>query len=198
MMNREAWLHALAHRLAPWFEELGHPLPERYRVSCGFPSRSSLSQHRRRVGECWSAEVSGSGHREIFVSPVLDDPVEVAQVVVHELLHAALPDGVGHRAPFPRLARQLGLEGRPSATVAGELFRERIAPLLAELGPYPHTRITPTRRARPAAQRPIKATCASCGYSVRITRKWVRAAGAPLCPCAGGGPMDIPEEVVEG
>ena len=191
MINREAWLGGLAALLRPWFEVIEHPLPESIRVSCGFPSKRGLGARNRRIGECWDGSVSSSGHREIFISPVLYDPVEVAQVLVHELLHAALPDGVGHRAPFPRLARQLGLEGRPSATTAGDAFREQVAPLLGQLGPYPHTRITPSTAA-PRPRNDLRARCAACGYSARVTRKWLSSIGAPICPCPEGGPMELP------
>lgn len=191
-MNRESWLTLLAAKVAPWFAELGQPVPEGIRLSCGFPSRLGLGARNRRVGECWDGSVSAAGHREIFISPVLDDPVEVAQVIVHELLHAALPDGVGHRGAFPRLARALGLEGRPSATLPGDAFRARIAPILVEVGPYPHTRITPAARP-PRPRGDLRARCGACGYSARVTRKWLDAVGAPICPCPGGGPMELPD-----
>jgi hypothetical protein len=28
----------------------------------------------------------------------------------------------------------------------------------------------------------IKCACPSCGYTARTTRKWLDAAGAPVCP----------------
>lgn len=30
--------------------------------------------------------------------------------------------------------------------------------------------------------RMIKASCPECGYTVRVTRKWLDTAGAPICP----------------
>jgi hypothetical protein len=28
----------------------------------------------------------------------------------------------------------------------------------------------------------LKCECSTCGYTVRITRKWLDAAGPPICP----------------
>ena len=41
--TREEWLGALVDALRPVFAELGYPLPDRIRVSCGWPSKSALS-----------------------------------------------------------------------------------------------------------------------------------------------------------
>ena len=35
----------------------------------------------------------------------------------------------------------------------------------------------------------LKCDCEACGYTVRTARKWLEAAGAPLCPIEGHGPM---------
>jgi hypothetical protein len=35
------------------------------------------------------------------------------------------------------------------------------------------------------ATRMLKCACATCGYIVRTTRKWLETAGAPLCPIEG-------------
>jgi hypothetical protein len=36
----------------------------------------------------------------------------------------------------------------------------------------------------------LKAECGDCGYTVRVTRKWVDEAGAPHCPAHGAMPVD--------
>jgi hypothetical protein len=40
----------------------------------------------------------------------------------------------------------------------------------------------------------LKAECEECGYTVRVTKKWLEAKGAPICPC-NMKPMvaDVPE-----
>ena len=39
--NRESWLNAVAAGMAPLFEALDAPLPDRVRVAIGFTSRSA-------------------------------------------------------------------------------------------------------------------------------------------------------------
>jgi hypothetical protein len=36
----------------------------------------------------------------------------------------------------------------------------------------------------------LKAECGDCGYTVRVTRKWVDDAGAPHCPKHGAMQVD--------
>jgi len=48
----------------------------------------------------------------------------------------------------------------------------------------------------------LKCECQACGYTVRIARKWLETAGAPLCPMKGHGamrhdPLDSDEEEPE-
>lgn len=85
---REAWLHAVADQLRPIFASHGAIVPVEVRLTCGFPSTRAFAAKRQRVGECWSGEASADGHIEIMISPVLDDPVRVAGVLAHELVHA--------------------------------------------------------------------------------------------------------------
>lgn len=180
-MNREAWLQALADKMRPKFAELDAPLGE-VRLSCGWPSRGALSSKRRTIGECWGAESSADGARQIFISPLLADAREVAHVVAHELAHAALPHEVGHGPRFAKLAKALGLVGKPTSTEGGPDFYAWCEPLLVELGTYPHARLTATERGRKQSTRLLKASCPRCGYPVRITRKWLDEVGAPICP----------------
>ena len=123
-MTREDWLNAMVACLRPHFAAHGATVPERLRVSIGFPSHGGLSLKRRRTGEHWGEACSADGHHEIFISPLLGQ-AEACSTLAHELTHACLPPGVKH-----------------------------------------------------------KADCmAGSGYCVRVTRKWVDEAGAPICPC---------------
>jgi hypothetical protein len=64
--------------------------------------------------------------------------LDVLHVLLHEMLHAALPAEVCHGAPFARRARAIGLEGPPSATVPGTPLRLRLEALAADvLAPFP-------------------------------------------------------------
>ena len=128
-MNREQWLNECIQKLRPDFEQLGHPLPEKIRASCSWPSKSGLANKKRRIGEAWSAKNSADRSCEVFISPVLKDPLEVAATLVHELVHCAVGVEEGHKGKFTRLAKAIGLEGKMTATHAGETLKARLQTL---------------------------------------------------------------------
>lgn len=190
--TREGWLGALVDALRPTFAELGNPLPERIRVSCGWPSKSALSAKARRIGEAWSARCSADGTCETFLSPVLADPVEVGAVLVHELVHHAVGVEHGHKGPFARCAKAVGLVGPMRSTSAGPQLQERLHALAEGIGPYPHGAISAVDGRKKQTTRMLKVTCRDCGCIVRMTRQWLDEAGAPTCACGsemreGGG-----------
>ena len=179
-MNRETWLMKGIEAVRPMFEELGATIPEKVRVTCGWPSRSAGASKKRRIGECWSSSVSGDGTAEIIISMVLDDPVNVLDVLVHELVHAALPDGTGHGPKFRKLAIALGLTGKMTATEAGPELKAKLEKISKKLGEYPHAKLD-FSNVKKAGTRMIKAACPTCGYTVRLSRKWIEVA-TPRCP----------------
>lgn len=191
-MNREQYLHALTGRLRVDFADAGFPLPDTLHLSVGFPSKSALSRARRTVGQCWHAKQSADGKHQIFISPLLGAD-DMAHVLVHELLHAALPPDAGHKAPFKQGMKKLGLTGKATATVAGDALKARLAEIMAGLGEYPHPILSASDlQTRKQGTRLLKAECGACGYTVRVTAKWLDAAGAPLCPC-NSEPMETGE-----
>lgn len=175
--NREAWLTRAAEAL---IERFGVPPRGPWRVTCSWPSKRVGATGGQVLGQCFSPGASRDGTIEIIVSITLDDPLEILNVVAHELGHAHLEEGVGHRAPFARLMKAMGLEGKPTATVVGPAFAEAVAPILEALGPYPHASLDVTRRKKQST-RMKKAFCPACGYTVRLTRKWIEVA-VPRCP----------------
>lgn len=190
--TREEWLNACARAIAPWVTVKGRTMPE-YRISCGWPSRAALSRSRKRIGECWAPEVSADQVTEMFISPLIADPAEVAGIVAHELIHAA---GVkGHRANFALVARTLDLEGQPTATTIGDAFKQRIAPVLERIGPYPHGGITATTREKKQTTRLLKVECGPCAeerepYIVRMSAKTL-ALAPPVCGVCGEGMEEV-------
>jgi len=202
--HREAWLQELIAFLRPLFIPLGCSVPENMRITCGLPSRRAFAKHPV-IGECWSYTASRDGCFEIMISPRLDQPLPVANVTIHELIHATVGLECGHRGAFAAVARGLGLEGPLTATVPGDELRRRLAPILEALGPYPHAALVPGgwpadgRSERPAGRRPeypssgppkqgtrlLKCQCANCGYVARVTRMWIEKIGRPHCPHHG-------------
>jgi hypothetical protein len=190
-MNREAWLTEVAEHMAPWFAELGHPLPK-VRMAVGFTSKGNKG---KRIGECWSGDASADGAFEIFIVPTIDDAIRVADILAHELVHAAVGLDAKHGPRFKKVARAIGLEGKMTATVAGPELAQKLARIVHEVGPLPHARLSDARLSstpKPQKNRQLKCHCETCGYTARTTAKWIREAGAPICP-TDMVPMTAPE-----
>lgn len=180
--TREEWLSVFVKYLRPVFDAAGSPLPEKIRISCAFPVRT-----RTAIGQILSRRLSADGTREIFISPVLSEAARVCDVVIHELVHAALPEGSGHGKLFRRLALKLGLTGKMTATVAGEELRawlDRIIPVY--LGPYPHSRVISFDTGKKQTTRLIKLQCPACEMIIRATRQGLEDSGLPFCACQNG------------
>lgn len=176
--TREDWLNVLAARLAPWFEGLGHEVPK-IRVSIGFTSRGMRS---KAIGECWSDCCSKDKVHEIFIVPTIDDPMRIADILAHEMIHAVVGLDAKHGKKFKKVAKAIGLEGKMTATIAGPDFISRATPILEEIGPIPHAQLTGRSSEKPKqTTRLVKCECSGCGYTARTTRKWLEA-GPPWCP----------------
>lgn len=184
-MNREEWLTECIRQLRPDFDRLDCHLPEKIRASCSWPSKSGLANKKRRIGEAWSAENSADQSHEVFISPVLKDPIEVAATLVHELVHCGVGVSEGHKGRFPKVAKALGLEGRMTATTAGETLREHLREITDAIGPYPHAELTHSNAPKKQGCRLLKVSCTQCECVVRMTRKWLDEVGPPTCGCGG-------------
>lgn len=159
------------------FKRIGAPLPDKIRLSVGFTSNGYRGKD---IGECWDTKASKDKHFEIFVKPDQDDQIRVAGILVHELVHAAVGIDAGHRLPFKRVAVQLGLEGKMTATTEGAAFKDMIAPILKKAGALPHKQLTAFRTKKKQTTRLLKCECEECGYTARVSMKWVLV-GAPIC-----------------
>ena len=145
MENREAWLTEASETLTEHITLQSGLKPSPVKVSCGWPSTRALSLKKKTIGECWHHSIIEQEDSHIFISPSLSDPIEVLGVLLHELGHAALPSGTGHKAPFKQFASEVGLQGKPTATIVSEdssdplrIYLDRLA---SKLGEYPHQSI---------------------------------------------------------
>ena len=215
-INRETWLNQLAALMAPRFAELGYALPP-FRVSVGFPS---AGMRGKAIGECWDKSASSDQRFEVFIRPDKAESLEVAYVLAHELVHAAVGLRHGHKGPFETVALALGFT-RPltHASEPTDTLKAWLDPMLAQLGPIPHASLrwlavdgTRVKRGdggmapddgddEPASSRPKKQTtrmkkceCAECGYTARVTQKWL-VVGPPRCP--EHGPMQVEGDAAE-
>jgi len=186
---REEYLQVHAAGLRQDFEAIGVEL-QGVRCSCSFAYRGGRSV----IGQCFPGSMAADGVPQIKISPVIDDPVEVLAVLVHELIHACRPDA-RHGAVFREIALGVGLTGPMRSTTAGPALIRRLGAIASALGPYPHAAIDLDKGSRtvdeprvadeppPQIGRLIKVACPECGYPARVTRVWLARLGPPICPC---------------
>jgi hypothetical protein len=194
--SRDSWLRAATAELRPYFESCDYPLPEKIRYAVAF---TSAGRKGSLQGETWHA--SEDGCFEIIIKADQFDAVEIIGILVHQLIHAALPPDAGHGKPFKDAMMKLGMIGAPRLCSPGPLLRRQLEEIAANLGPLPHAKLdieeNPLDRGKPADRRKkqkthlLKAACEAegCGYSVRVTSKWVKELGPPGCP--KHGPMAV-------
>lgn len=155
--TRESWLNAALPALGDIIKKAGgkaYPTPL---VSVGFPYRARSKKGGKAIGQCWT--VPGDKGSHIFLHPCLDAPVQLLDVLLHELIHAATP-GAGHRGDFAKVATACGLEGPMTSTEAGPELREGLREIAKGLGKFPH-------RPKKQATRMLKWECPGCGQIIR-------------------------------
>ena len=162
--NRESWLQKAADLLLGRVLEAGGDKPSKLRVSCGWPSKRALptaSSAQRTLGQAWYSEASEDAAREVFISPALAEECRVMDVLLHELIHACLPSDAGHGPAFQKIMRDVGLAGKPTATVASDELLDELRVLAHELGRYPHEKLD----LEPGPRKPgrmVKGYCPDC------------------------------------
>ena len=191
--TREDWLTAAVTELRPLFDLWAAPLPQKIRVACGFPSNARRSND---IGECWADTASADKTIEILISPVLDNPDRVFDVLVHELCHA-LPGAMNHGVTFQKYAAAMHLRpcgtGKQAwkATEQTADFLPAYGEIIGSLGAYPHAQLSLNTRKKQAT-RLLKAVCPSCQYTIRLTHKWAQQ-GLPTCVCGDTFNLDNSE-----
>jgi hypothetical protein len=187
--TREAWLLAAVEELRPLLKQVGAVVPERVSVSVGFAAKNV----RKALGVCFPTAATNGGISHMFVSPMIEDPIKVLDVLVHELIHASDDCKSGHAGHFAKCARAIGLEGKLTATHAGDDLRTQLEDISTQLGPYPHTKLNLGNNIKKQTTRLLKLMCSDdcCPlmdeatgnvYTIRVTKKWIEV-GLPSCPC---------------
>lgn len=188
--NREQWLQQAVGLAEVHFSAKGFKVPVVH-VACGFPSHRALSGV---MGECWDAEASKDGLCQVFVSPLVDDPVRVMDILIHELVHTVVGIEANHGKVFRKCALAVGLTGKMTSTVAGPELKEILTEWAKKLGEYPNSAIVPNlKEKKKQTTRMVKAEC-QCGYVVRLSKKWIEEVGWPHCPKHGEMKGTLPEE----
>jgi hypothetical protein len=175
-ITRENWLNEAIHLInADIFLHHGKGIADNVRVSCGFPGGGSA---RTRIGECWNPDSSEDNVTEMFISPLLAAAVGnaseagVLDTLVHEMVHAIVGTECGHKGAFKHLARAVGLEGKLTATHAGDELSATLdainSTLIERWGAYPHAPLKVNKRKK--GSRLIKVTCDGCDNIARQSR----------------------------
>lgn len=160
--NRELWCGALVEAMRPVFAERGFPLPEKIRASIAFTSTGWKGKAR---GECWSDHMSADGATEIMVHICETDTVRIANILTHELCHAAqflaakgnpkkaakMKEKGGHGKDFRKIAEALDVTGDPLVAGSEKMphalgdpkgaWGSWALPLIEAAGPCPHSAI---------------------------------------------------------
>lgn len=190
-MTREDWLLQVIDKLRPIYEASEVPIPEKIRVSTGWPSRNALGTKSRRLGECWAVEASEDAVNQIFISPLLATGKEAVRTLAHELVHAALPFGAGHKKPFVAACKKVGItDGPPKSAEPGPELQEKLDAILATMESYPHAALVPKSKDKTQSTRMLKIWCIGDAdespelheeYVLRGSRKVIDK-GLPSCP----------------
>jgi hypothetical protein len=185
--TRESWLQMVIETvMRPLFKRRANiELPTNIRVSVGFPS---TGRSNKRIGEVWSSTASADKHFEIFLHVGLDTVTRALDVLIHELVHIAVGLQAGHGKPFKAVAVKLGLEGKMTATTAGEKLAAFLKNAVAILPAYPGAKLSTegdSNKPKKQNTRMLKAECPCCGYTIRLTKKWAML-GLPNCICGAG------------
>ena len=197
---------AALEKLRPYFIKCKYEIPPAIQLGLGFKNPKTL-------GQCFSPTCTFDGTIHVVLSVAHVDAVTTLETLVHELLHAALPDNVKHGAKFKEGMKALGLEGKATATYAAPELRLMLEKIVEELGDYPHKPLKPVERKKSekaAAKKTFKLFCPrkrngdkSCllvektaggDYNVSASRKSLKL-GFPLCPC--GAEMEMENEDYE-
>jgi hypothetical protein len=171
----------------------GDPLISALRISVGHPSKFAFRKGGKALGETFDANFSTDGTTEIFITPFLDDSIEVLTQVVHEMGHAVLGVKQGHNENYAIYMAKVGLKGTVTKPVITPKLRRALEVIVSKLGPYPHSKLDASKMPATQSTRMLKCICINktCPhldlhngkpYSGRFTWMMVQLpSGTPMC-----------------
>jgi hypothetical protein len=185
-LNRENWLTEAAHIIlddllmprVDYFAPIYTKPP--FRVSVGFTG----ARTSKAIASCFVRAASQDKVNEIFVSPEHNNSLEVLASLTHELVHAIDDCESGHKNFFAKLARAAGLEGKLTATVAGDWLKNWLQQnIIAALGDIPHGKLELAKAKKKQGTRMIKIECHACTFSFRASQTQIaKLPTDALCP----------------
>ena len=183
-MNREQYLIQATKRLAKAiFKPAGIEVPTDVKVTCGFPVSGGAGSRKRTIGQCFNRAASKAGVNEIFISPTIADTYEVLGTLIHELVHAVDDCVNGHTGEFVRMAKAVGLTGKPTQCGAekGTELWDKLEAYITKHGEYPHEELMVGSKKQ--TTRMLKIECPCCGFKVRASRKVIEDMNSEHIQC---------------
>ncbi len=187
--TRESWLQAAVAEMAKEVETAaGSKLPKGLQVLVSWPYRSKTAG-----GQYFPPSFAKDKKTTyLIVSPSLEED-RVLDVLMHEMVHAVLPDVDGHGGLFKKTGQALGLEGNMRSSRPGKELQVRLTALAKHLGPYPHQQMVEKHSPKKSNAKTIVrlVSPADPSYSCWLSPKQFAEHGAPVCPISGK-PMVAP------
>lgn len=179
--SREKWLIQAVKVMIPLLKQNKATMPKKWAVSVGFPKGGF--KNNPAIGECWDPKVSENQAFNMFISPILGDPIKVLATLLHEMIHAAVGLECKHTGEFRRVARAVGLQGKLTATYAekGSLLHGELSRIAKELGHYPHKVMAPRQTPKKQGWFLLKLVSVNDpGYKFTIAPRLVEEFGMPM------------------
>ena len=193
--KREEWFNTALPLLDDLvFNPVGYKIPDNVQVGVGSMSKTGREKY---IGMCWSEEASHDSTIQIFINPHLGDAVKVLDILCHECVHAIDGNKNGHKAPFRKIATAIGLEGKMTATVAGERLNAVLTEIVEKIGEYPHAGMLENPSKKKQGTRMLKVSCSDCDWSFRTSSKNVEMMVSRECLSCGEHSLKLPNEEPE-
>jgi len=177
---REAWLRAAMEATVKARPEVFATIDlAKVRVTVSWPSGGARS--KRIAGQTAHHLLSGDKVNEIIISFRTERAEDAFETLVHEMCHVEAGMEAGDGPAFAEVALALGFTRPMASTPATDAFDAWAAPILAELGPWPHAPLGHATRKKQTT-RMIKCTCRECGFVFRTSYRWLRGRSRLVCP----------------
>jgi len=199
--SREEWLNIAAGIITTEIIEPVIDLPAP-------PARYSLTAPKTAqkksviLGECWNRAASSDGYNEIFITANMgeSDSLNILAVTIHEMMHAYDNNVNGHKAPFIKLCKLVGLEGGNNGrtknsftcTVPSLELIDKLNALIERIGPIPHAAMNVSLNGKPKQKnRQLLVKCKQCEFKFRASQKIIDSITINTCLSCGDSSLTI-------
>lgn len=141
--HTEAWLSEAVELFRPVFLKAGFELPK-VNILCGFGINGyKPRQQKNTIAECHPKKYSKDGANDIYITPILEHPTHVLEVLAHELIHAINDCRDSHGPLFHEVAKAIGHPDYQYAKLKDLMRFEGITrQMTMQLGRYPRKGVT--------------------------------------------------------